>query len=115
MSRIANPSRLSGWQVGRSSKIPDCPTTCRPAYLLLRDVGDRSGADRAAAFANRELRALLERDRGDQLHADAGVVARHDHLDAFVEMQCAGHVRGADVELRTVAVEERRVTAALLL
>ncbi len=43
------------------------------------------------------------------------VVARHDHLRAFRQRHDAGHVRRAEVELRTVVGEERRVTAALFL
>ena len=44
-----------------------------------------------------------------------GVVARHDHLDALLEGDDAGDVGGAEVELRAVALEERRVTPALVL
>ncbi len=47
------------------------------------------------------------------VHRD--VVARHDHLDALGQVGDAGHVGGAEVELRPVSGEERRVTAALLL
>ena len=43
------------------------------------------------------------------------VVARHHHLDAFRQLRHARHVRRAEVELRTVAVEERRMTAAFFL
>src|SRR5690606_3760896 len=39
----------------------------------------------------------------------------HDHLGALGKGHNARHVRGAEVELRTVVVEERRVAAALLL
>src|SRR6476659_6756684 len=98
MSRIAEPqgrraSSLAGWQ-----ELPAGPLARWPAGLLLDDVRNRAGADRAAAFTNREARALFERDGRNQLHADAGVVARHDHLDAFVEIERPGHVRGAEVE-----------------
>ena len=82
---------------------------------LFDDLRDRAGADRAAAFADREARALFERDRRHQLAGDRRVVARHHHLDAFRQVQRAGDVGRPDVELRTVAVEERRVTAALFL
>src|SRR5690606_30603498 len=40
---------------------------------------------------------------------------RHHHLGAFGKLDRAGHVRGAEVELGTVAGEERRVTPALFL
>ena len=38
------------------------------AYLL-NDLGHRAGADRAAAFANREAQPLVHGDRRDQLHS----------------------------------------------
>src|SRR5690606_5094634 len=41
--------------------------------------------------------------------------ARHHHLGALRQRHDARHVRRAEVELRTVVGEERRVTATLLL
>src|SRR3954462_10805761 len=81
----------------------------------LDDLGDPPGADGAATLADREPETLLHGDRLDQLDRNVGVVAGHDHLGALGEGYDAGHVRGPEVELRTVVVEERRVTAALLL
>ena len=52
-----------------------------------------------------------ERSASRQVH----VVARHDHLGAFRQHHFARHVGRAEVELRTVVGEERRVTAALVL
>src|SRR5262249_25037815 len=43
------------------------------------------------------------------------IVAGHDHLGALGQDDLAGDVRGAEVELRTIVGEERRVTAALVL
>ena len=43
------------------------------------------------------------------------VVAGHDHLGAFLQLHDAGHVGRAEVELRAVVGEERRVAAALFL
>ncbi len=51
-------------------------------------------------------------DQGDN-HLD--VVARHYHLDAFRQFAVTGHVSGTEVELRTVALEERSVTTAFFL
>ncbi len=39
----------------------------------------------------------------------------HDHLGAFGQVDDARDVRGAEVELRAVVVEERRVPATLVL
>ena len=50
----------------------------------------------------------------DQLDRDRHVVTRHDHLFAFWQFDGAGHVGRAEVELRTVVVEERRVTATFV-
>ena len=64
-------------------------------------------------MAKRKLR--IHRDRRDQLHVHRHVVARHHHLGAFRQLHDAGHVGGAEVELRAVVGEERRVPAALFL
>ena len=78
----------------------------------IRDGRDDAGAD-VAALADREAQALFARDRRDQLDVHLDVVAGHDHLDAFRQLDRAGHVGRAEVELRTVVGEERRVAAAL--
>src|SRR5699024_133161 len=87
----------------------------REVRSSLEDLGDLAGADGAAALADGEAQALVHGDRLDELDAHLGVVARHDHLGALREGHDAGHVRGTEVELRTVVVEERRVTATLVL
>src|SRR6478672_6366158 len=56
------------------------------AIELLQDLGDDSGADRAATLADREAHLLLETDGGDELDRHRDVVARHDHLGAFREL-----------------------------
>src|SRR3954451_18412084 len=83
--------------------------------FLLGDLGDDAGADRAAAFANREAQSLVHGDRLSEIDVHVGVVARYDHLLALRKRDRAGHVRRAEVELRPVAVEERRVPPALVL
>src|SRR3954451_3842490 len=85
------------------------------ARFLLDDVRDDAGADGAAALADREAEALVHGDRLDQLDLHVRVVARHDHLLALRQLHRAGHVRGPEVELGAVVVEERRVPAALVL
>src|SRR5262249_42327243 len=82
---------------------------------LFEDLGDDAGADGAPALADRETQALVHRDRRDEVDLQLDVVARHHHLRALGQRADAGHVGGAEVELRAVAVEERRVAAALLL
>src|SRR5947209_7818272 len=95
-------------------RIFDCGMRYR--RLPLRDdVGDDARADGAATLADREPEALVHGDRLDELDLHVRVVARHDHLLALRELDRAGHVRRAEVELRPVAVEERRVATALVL
>src|SRR6476469_6185792 len=89
--------------------------TERLAPILLRDRGHNPRADGPAALADGEAQALVHGDRRDQLYGELNVVAGHDHLGALGEHDLAGHVRGPEVELRTIVGEERRVTAALVL
>src|SRR5882757_613855 len=91
------------------------PATDRFKSKLLFDGDDDAGTDGAAAFTDSEAQLLFHGDRHDQLDIDRDVVARHDHLGAFRQRHDARHVRRAEVELRTVVGEERRVTATFVL
>ena len=64
-------------------------------------------------LTDRETQTLFHRDRSDQLNRDRGIVTRHNHLGALFQGNRAGHVGRTEVELRTIVVEERRVTATL--
>src|SRR5690349_272615 len=97
------------------SRMPHRRAATLTGVVLLDDLGDLTGAHSASTLADGELQALLHGDRLDQLHVHGGVVARHDHLGAAGQGHDARHVRGAEVELRAVVVEERRVTATLVL
>src|SRR5665647_1336318 len=111
-SSLLCPVHVAGC-VARASE----PTHAGPTYfaVLFDDLRDRPGAHGTAALADGESQALLHGDRGDELDFHHRVVARHDHLDALFEGDDAGHVGGAEVELRAIAVEERRVAAAFVL
>src|SRR5437763_83014 len=85
------------------------------AEQLLDDFGHDPGADRTAALPDGEPQSLVHGDRLDQLDLHLDVVAGHDHLGSLWEIGHAGDVGGAEVELRPVAREERRMAAALLL
>src|SRR5450631_4195552 len=91
---------------------PYSPSSIR---LLLDDACDDAGTDGAATFADCEAQLLFHRDRHDQVHFHRDVVARHHHLGALGQMHDAGHVSGAEVELRSVVGEEWGVTTALVL
>src|SRR6186713_3247613 len=82
---------------------------------LLENFGDDAGAHRAAAFANGEAKLEIHCDRCDQLDLHLHVVARHHHFRTRRQSRHTRHVRRPEVELRTVAVEERRVSSALFL
>ena len=84
-------------------------------YKLLVDADNNTGTDSTAAFTDSETEAVLDCDRGDQLDVHVDVVAGHAHLNAFGQGDDAGNVGGTEVELGTVVVEERGVTAALFL
>src|SRR3569833_1851892 len=97
---------------------PLCQLNYKPTVLklfLLGDLRNDAGTDRLATFTYGETQALFHRDGADQLHLHLDVVARHDHLDAFRQLHESRHVRRAEVELRPVALEERRMTTALFL
>src|SRR5450631_151208 len=81
----------------------------------LDDLGDSTSAHCATALTDGELEPFLHRDGLNQVNPHLGVVTRHDHLGALGQVHHSGHVRGTEVELRTVVVVERRVTAALFL
>src|SRR5712691_5520741 len=96
------------------------PVSVRPASSVLRRLllgyaDHHAGADGFAALADGKALLLLHRDRRDQLHVHGRVVARHDHLRALRQRALPGHIRGPEVKLRTVIVEERRVPPTLLL
>src|SRR3984893_1702205 len=91
------------------------PISCDSAAPLFDDFGDDAGADGAAALADRKAQPLIHRDRGDQLDLHRDVVARHHHLRALRQMHRAGHIGRAEIELRPVIAEKRRVPPALLL
>src|SRR5579871_5837940 len=85
------------------------------SLALVQDLGDDTRADGQATFADSELGAFFERDRHNQFNDHAHIIAGHDHLDASGQFNRAGHIHRADVELRTVAGEERLMTPTLVL
>src|SRR5215475_12747040 len=99
--------QVSGVSQRRSLK-PD-------TWNLLDNVRDGPGAYRPSSLSDREPQALFHRDRRDQLDLHRDVVTGHHHLHALRQVRHSCHVRRPEVELRTVAAEERRVSPALLL
>src|SRR5262249_32464203 len=69
----------------------------------------------ATALADGEAETFFHGDRRDQLDLHLHVVTRQDHLHALRDLDSSADVGGADVELRSITVEERRVSTPLLL
>ena len=105
------PTKMSRMFSGHSNQSAWSET--RRARLL-DDVGDGARPDRAAAFANREAQpfsiaiGVISSTPSPRCHPASPSPSRP-------AASHARHVRRPEVELRTVAVEERRVTAALVL
>ena len=113
---LRGTGRAVGFRGGQRIAPPPTKSGVIPGVRgLLEDLGDAAGADRAATLADGEAQALLHGDGLDQLNAHVGGVAGHDHVLAVRQGDNTGHVRRTEVELRPVVVEERRVTAALVL
>src|SRR5699024_7855501 len=89
-------------------------STLTPAFLL-DDLGDDAGAHRATALAHRKAKPLLHRNRRDETDGHLHVVPRHHHLGVRRQLHRTRHVRGAEVKLRAIALEKRRVSTTLLL
>src|SRR5436309_4099628 len=85
------------------------------AIDLTQDLRDHARTDGVTTFADGEAQPLFDHDRSDELDREGDVVAGHDHLGGCRELGGTGQVGRLDVELRAVALEERRVTAALFL
>src|SRR5690554_4786837 len=79
------------------------------------DLGNHAGTNGTTTFANREAQAVFHGDRSDQRNVQLDVIARHDHFHAFRQFAGTGHISGPEVELRTIAFEERSVTTAFIL
>src|SRR5439155_9938558 len=79
------------------------------------DLDHPSGAHGSPALTDGEPKTLLHGDRRDEVDAHGGVVAGKDHLHVLRQLDGTSDVRGAEVELGPVALEERGVPAALLL
>src|SRR5690606_11200887 len=118
-----DPSQTPPWAVRKTTKGPNL--SARPLrsdgrddqrkVLLLQNLDDLAGANRAATLTDGEAEALFHGDRLDQLDRHLRGVAGHDHLGALRQRDDAGDVGGAEGELRTVVRVERVVTATLSL
>src|SRR3954464_10535659 len=104
------PGPLPWWE-GRTNDGPPRG----PVMELFGYFGDDTRADGSAALADRESQTRIHGDRLDQLDLHLGVLARRHELATLRELDDACDVGRAEVELRPIAGDERRVTTALLL
>ncbi len=82
------------------------------AAILVEDFGDLTGTNGAATFADSEAKTLVAGYGVDKFDDNFYVVAGHYHFSTFGEGDFTGYVECTDVELGTVVVVERSVTAA---
>ena len=82
--------------------------------VLVEDFGDLTRTYGAATFTDSEAETLVACYGSDQIDFDFYVVAGHNHFNACGQSDFTGNVERTDVELRTIVVLERSVTAAFL-
>src|SRR5437763_16706557 len=82
---------------------------------LRDDFANRSCSYGLAALADCEPQSLFHSYWRDQLDRQRHVVAGHHHLCSAWQLRYSGHVRGAEIELWTVALKERRMPSAFFL
>src|SRR4029453_14976919 len=86
-----------------------------PVMELFGYLGDDTGADGPTTLSDRDPQSLVAGAPRDQLDLQLCVLTRRHELAALGELDDAGYVRRAEVELRPGAGDEGRVAAALLL
>ena len=79
------------------------------------NLGNNAGTNGTSTLTDSETEAFFNSDRSDKLNIHLYVIARHAHLCAFGKSDNAGNVSSSEIELRTIVVEERSMTAALFL
>ena len=82
--------------------------------VLFEDFGDLTGTYCAATFTDSEAETCVASNRVDELNVDLNVVTGHYHFYTFGKSNLTGYVKCTDVELGTIVVVERSVTAAFL-
>ena len=82
---------------------------------LLVDSDNCARTYRTATLTDSETETYLDSDRSDELNVHLYVIAGHAHLCALGKADNACNVCCSEVELRTIVVEERSMTATLVL
>ena len=82
--RVSNPQPA----VLETAALPIELLACATArfftnQLLLNNLGDYAGPDRASAFTNGEAQTFVHSNRGNEVDGHADIVAGHHHFHAF--------------------------------
>src|SRR6185437_2387292 len=112
-SRLSTASIWTLWQLSILAIVVSSQNG--PLSRLLNNLRNGSRTHGPSAFADGEPQSLLHGYRRDQLDGQGHVVARHHHLRPARQLRHSRHVRGAEVELRTITLEERRMPPAFFL
>ena len=81
------------------------------AKVLFENFGNLARTYCTTAFTDSEAKTCVASNRVDELNVDLNVVTGHYHFYTFGESDLTGYVKSTDVELRTIVVVERSVTA----
>ncbi|HVU94949.1 MAG TPA: hypothetical protein VHE34_06975 [Puia sp.] len=82
---------------------------------LFNDLSYLTCTYRTATFADSEFQTLFHSDGLDQNNRQRSVIARHHHLSTRRQRNLPGDVRSTEIELGTILVKERSVTATFFL
>ena len=82
--------------------------------ILVQNGSNTAGTDSAATLTDSEGKTLLHSDGVDELDGHLDVIARHAHLSSLGKGDNTGNVSCSEIELRTIVVEERGMTAAFI-
>src|SRR3989338_8374368 len=88
------------------------PARSKQINRIPDDLCHDACAHGTTAFTNGETQAFFHCDGLDQSDSHLDVVTWHYHLNAFRQFAVTSYVSSTEVELRTVAFEERSVTTA---
>ena len=75
---------------------------------------DDAGADRSATFADSKSHFFFHRDGGNEL-TDRAMLSPGITISTPSGNSTPRHIRRAEIELRAISLEERRVTASFVL
>ena len=84
-------------------------------HLLFHDLRYYACTYRASAFTNCKPQSFFHCNLRDQLDRHHYVVSGHYHLYPFRQLDYPRYIRRSEVKLRSVSIEERRMSSALFL